>query len=46
MSDELDALRRLRPDRVLPDDPIDPEVLTRERSGSWPASLLRPPSIA
>ena len=29
MSDELDALRRLRPDRVLPDDPIDPEVLTR-----------------
>lgn len=31
MSDELDALRRLRPDRVLPDDPIDPEVLRREK---------------
>ena len=31
MSDELDALRRLRPDRVLPDDPIDPELLAREK---------------
>src|SRR4051794_39808239 len=31
MSDDLDPLRRLRPDRVLPDDPIDPEVLTREK---------------
>ncbi|MGI0156833.1 MAG: VOC family protein [Thermoplasmata archaeon] len=31
MSDELEALRRLRPDRVLPDDPIDPELLRREK---------------
>jgi uncharacterized glyoxalase superfamily protein PhnB len=32
MSDELDPLRRLRPDRILPDDPPDPEVLTREKA--------------
>jgi uncharacterized glyoxalase superfamily protein PhnB len=29
--DELDALRRLRPDRVLPDDPADPHVLAQGR---------------
>jgi uncharacterized glyoxalase superfamily protein PhnB len=29
MTDELDPLRRLRPDRVLPDEPVDPEVLAR-----------------
>jgi uncharacterized glyoxalase superfamily protein PhnB len=32
MTDDLDRLRRLRPDRVLPDDPPDPEVLAREKS--------------
>jgi PhnB protein len=31
MSDDLDPIRRLRPDRVLPDDPPDPEVLAREK---------------
>lgn len=29
MTDDLDPLRRLRPDRVLPDDPPDPEILAR-----------------
>ena len=32
MTDELDPLRQLRPDRVLPDDPPDPEVLAREKA--------------
>ncbi len=32
MSDELDQLRRLRPDLVLPDDPVDPEVLARRKN--------------
>jgi PhnB protein len=32
MTDDLDRLRRLRPDQVLPDDPPDPEVLSREKS--------------
>ena len=31
MTDELDALQRLRPDRLLPDEPIDPHVLAEER---------------
>ncbi len=31
MTDDLDPLRRLRPDLVLPDDPPDPGVLSRER---------------
>jgi PhnB protein len=30
--DDLDSLRRLRPDRVLPDDPPDPDVLGREKA--------------
>lgn len=29
MTDDLDPLRQLRPDRVLPDDPADPGMLTR-----------------
>jgi len=29
MTDDLDPVRRLRPDRVLPDDPADPGVLAR-----------------
>ena len=32
MTDDLDPLRRLRPDRVLPDDPPDPETLVREKA--------------
>lgn len=29
--DELDRLRRVRPDRMLPDEPPDPDVLARQR---------------
>jgi PhnB protein len=32
MTDALDPLRQLRPDRVLPDDPPDPDVLAREKA--------------
>src|SRR5215831_5235324 len=32
MTDDLDPLRRLRPDLLLPDDPLDPAVLTREKA--------------
>lgn len=32
MTDDLEPLRQLRPDRVLPDDPPDPEVLAREKA--------------
>jgi uncharacterized glyoxalase superfamily protein PhnB len=53
MSDDLDPLRRLRPDRVLPDDPPDPEVLAREKArllaaiagGDQPPNRSRNPSI-
>ena len=52
MTDDLDPLRQLRPDRVLPDDPIDPSALTRERdrlvsmiSGDAPGGGRRMPSI-
>jgi uncharacterized glyoxalase superfamily protein PhnB len=31
VTDEFDQLRRLRPDRLLPDDPVDPEVLARRK---------------
>jgi uncharacterized glyoxalase superfamily protein PhnB len=31
MSDDLDRLRDLRPDRVHPDDPADPTVFAREK---------------
>ncbi|HEY2284895.1 MAG TPA: VOC family protein [Streptosporangiaceae bacterium] len=31
MTDDLDPLRQLRPDRVLPDDPVDPALLARGR---------------
>ena len=31
MSDELDALRAIQPDRVRPDDPGDPAVLSRQK---------------
>lgn len=53
MSDELESLRRSRPDRLLPDDPPDPEILSREKArlmssidGSPSAAEHRPtPSI-
>jgi uncharacterized glyoxalase superfamily protein PhnB len=32
MTDDLEPLRRSRPDRVLPDDPPDPEILVREKA--------------
>jgi len=32
MTDDLEPLRQSRPDRVLPDDPPDPEVLVREKA--------------
>jgi PhnB protein len=32
MTDDLEPLRRARPDRLLPDDPPDPEVLAREKA--------------
>jgi uncharacterized glyoxalase superfamily protein PhnB len=32
MTDDLDPVRRLRPDRMLPDDPPDPAVLAREKA--------------
>ena len=31
MNDDFDPLRELRPDRVRPDDPGDPTVLSREK---------------
>jgi len=31
VSDEFDSLRRLRPDRVHPDDPAEPAVFAREK---------------
>jgi PhnB protein len=31
MSDDFDAVRRMRPDRVQPDDPADPTVFEREK---------------
>jgi PhnB protein len=32
MTDDLESLRRSRPDRLLPDDPPDPEILAREKA--------------
>ena len=32
MTDDLEPLRRSRPDRVLPDDPPDPGILAREKA--------------
>jgi PhnB protein len=31
MTDDLEPLRHLRPDRLLPDDPVDPQILAREK---------------
>src|SRR5215475_15239764 len=32
MTDDLEPLRKARPDRLLPDDPPDPEILAREKA--------------
>lgn len=52
MNDDLDPVRGLRPDRMLPDDPPDPEVLSREKArlmstiaGSAARAEHRMPSI-
>jgi len=50
MTDDLEHLRRSRPDRLLPDDPPDPEVLAREKARlmaaiGGPAAQRRMPSI-
>jgi uncharacterized glyoxalase superfamily protein PhnB len=52
MTDDLDPLRRLRPDEILPDDPPDLDVLASERrrlltdiTGTPPAPWLPTPSI-
>ena len=51
MSDELEPLRRLRPDNVLPDDPGDPTVLSRQKEqlmstiAQEPETNLRLPDI-
>jgi uncharacterized glyoxalase superfamily protein PhnB len=52
MTDDLDPLRRLRPDEILPDDPPDLDVLASERrrlltdiTGSPPDPWLPTPSI-
>jgi uncharacterized glyoxalase superfamily protein PhnB len=51
MTDDLDPLRSIRPDRVLPDDPPDPDVLAREKArfmssiAGAPAEARRVPSI-
>ena len=53
MSDDLDPLRRARPDRLQPDDPLDPAVLSEQREQLMstidqtvdPATGRRMPSI-
>src|SRR4029077_14294816 len=51
MSDELEPLRRLRPDNVLPDDPGDPTVLSRQKEqlmstiAQEPETSLRLPDL-
>jgi uncharacterized glyoxalase superfamily protein PhnB len=54
VSDEFDSLRRLRPDRVHPDDPAEPPVFAREKerlmstidaSLPGPLGVMRMPDI-
>jgi len=53
VTDEFDPLRRLRPDRVEPDDPADPAVLSRAKEsfmatideGHTPAAALTTPDV-
>ena len=46
MTDDLDALRQIRPDRVLPDDPPDPEILGREKARLMSAISGSPEGVA
>ena len=45
MTDDLEHLRRSRPDRLLPDDPPDPEVLAREKARLM-AAITEPGGMA
>jgi uncharacterized glyoxalase superfamily protein PhnB len=54
VSDEFDSLRRLRPDRVQPDDPAEPAVFAREKerlmstidaTRQEPKGVLRMPDV-
>ena len=45
MTDDLEHLRRSRPDRLLPDDPPDPEILSREKARLM-AAITGPASAA
>jgi PhnB protein len=54
MSDDFDALRRMRPDRVQPDDPAEPAVFAREKERLMtsisdttytPGTVLRTPDV-
>jgi uncharacterized glyoxalase superfamily protein PhnB len=51
MTDELEPLRRLRPDNVLPDDPGDPTVLSRQKEqlmsliDEQPETTIRMPDL-
>jgi PhnB protein len=54
VTDDLEPLRRARPDRLQPDDPIDPAVLSDERerfmstideTGTLPITERRTPTI-
>jgi PhnB protein len=54
VSDDFDPLRELRPDRVQPDDPVEPTVFAREKerlmstidaTHDQPAPVLRMPDI-
>jgi PhnB protein len=45
MTDDLEPLRRARPDRLLPDDPPDPETLSREKARLM-AAITGPDSAA
>jgi uncharacterized glyoxalase superfamily protein PhnB len=45
MTDDLDPLRRLRPDLVLPDDPPDPEILAREKARLM-STIVQPDTLA
>jgi PhnB protein len=46
MTDDLDPLRRIRPDQVFPDDPPDPETLARERARFMSAIAGSPEEVA
>jgi uncharacterized glyoxalase superfamily protein PhnB len=51
VTDELEPLRRLRPDNVLPDDPGDPTVLSRQKEqlmsliDEQPETTIRMPDL-